>query len=73
MHLTAHSYPITERGSASMNTHDDDLRVRLGRIRNRGSHYKSFFAVVYGGVPDIDPGKHRLLIHGLDQIRGRGG
>jgi hypothetical protein len=56
-----------------MNTHDDDLRVRLGRIRNRGSHYKSFFAVVYGGVPDIDPGKHRLLIHGLDQIRGRGG
>jgi hypothetical protein len=29
-----------------MNTHDDDLRVRLGRIRNRGSHYKGFFAEV---------------------------
>ena len=23
------------------------------------------FVVVYGGVPDIDPGKHRLVIHGL--------
>jgi type IV secretory pathway VirD2 relaxase len=29
-----------------MNTHDDDLHVRLGRIRNRGSHYKGFFAEV---------------------------
>ena len=29
-----------------MNTHDDDLRVRLGRIRNRGSRYKGFFAEV---------------------------
>jgi len=29
-----------------MNTHDDDLHVRLGRIRNRGSHYKRFFAEV---------------------------
>src|ERR1700746_2899635 len=29
-----------------MNSHDDDLRVRLGRIRNRGSHYKGFFAEV---------------------------
>src|SRR5262249_62164446 len=29
-----------------MSTHDDDLRVRLGRIRNRGSHYKGFFAEV---------------------------
>ena len=35
-----------QRGSPSMNTHDDDLRVRLGRIRNRGSHYKGFFAEV---------------------------
>jgi len=35
MHLTAHSYPITERGSPSMNTHDDDLRS----IRNRGARY----------------------------------
>ena len=33
-----------QRGSPSMNTHDDDLRVRLGRIRDRGSRYKSFFA-----------------------------
>ena len=46
MHLTAHSYPITERGSQSMNTHDDDLRIRLGRIRNRGARYKGFFAEV---------------------------
>src|SRR5215467_13771456 len=29
-----------------MNTHDDDLRVRLGRIRNRGARYKGFFAEV---------------------------
>jgi hypothetical protein len=29
-----------------MNTHDDDLRVRLGRICNRGSRYKGFFAEV---------------------------
>jgi hypothetical protein len=35
-----------QRGSPSMNTHDDDLRVRLGRIRNRGSYYKGFFAEV---------------------------
>jgi hypothetical protein len=35
-----------QRGSPSMNTRDDDLRVRLGRIRNRGSHYKGFFAEV---------------------------
>src|SRR5262249_8128869 len=35
-----------QRGSPSMNTHDDDLRGRLGRIRNRGSHYKGFFAEV---------------------------
>ena len=35
-----------QRGSPSINTHDDDLRVRLGRIRNRGSHYKGFFAEV---------------------------
>ena len=33
-----------QRGSPSMNTHNDDLRVRLRRIRNRGSRYKSFFA-----------------------------
>ena len=46
MHLTAHSLLITERGSPSMNTHDDDLRIRLGRIRNRGSRYKGFFAEV---------------------------
>src|SRR5215472_16232803 len=46
MHLTAHSYPISERGSPSMNTHDDDLRIRLGRIRNRGVRYKGFFAEV---------------------------
>jgi hypothetical protein len=35
-----------QRGSPSMNTHDDDLRVRLGRIRSRGSHYKGFFVEV---------------------------
>jgi type IV secretory pathway VirD2 relaxase len=29
-----------------MNTHDDDLRIRLGRIRNRGARYKGFFAEV---------------------------
>ena len=46
MHLIAYSYPITERGSPSMNTHDDDLRLRLGRIRNRGARYKGFFAEV---------------------------
>jgi hypothetical protein len=46
MHLTAHSYPITERGSPPTNTHDDDLRVPLGRIRNRGARYKGFFAEI---------------------------
>jgi hypothetical protein len=48
MHLTAHSCPITERGSPSMNTHDDDLRVRLGRIRDRGSrrHRRIYLATV---------------------------
>jgi hypothetical protein len=29
-----------------MKTHDDDLRIRLGRIRNRGTRYKGFFAEV---------------------------
>ena len=33
-----------------MNTHDDDLRVWLGRIRNRGSHYKGFFAEVWSAA-----------------------
>jgi hypothetical protein len=39
-----------------MNTHDDDLRVRLGRIRNRGSYYKGFFAEVRSaaGYPAVD-------------------
>jgi hypothetical protein len=46
MHLTAHLYSITERGSPSMNTHDDDLRIRLGSIRNRGARYKRLFAEV---------------------------
>ena len=32
-----------------------------GTITPNGLH----FVVVYGGVPDIDPGKHRLVIHGL--------
>ena len=32
-----------------------------GTITPNGLH----FVVVYGGVPDIDPDKHRLLIHGL--------
>jgi len=50
MHLIAYSYPITERGSPSMNTHDDDLRLRLGRIRNRGARYKGFFAEVRGAA-----------------------
>jgi hypothetical protein len=35
-----------QSGSQSMNTHDDDLRIRLGRIRNRGARYKGFFAEV---------------------------
>jgi hypothetical protein len=46
MHLTAHSHPITERGSPSTDTDDDDLRIRLGRILNRGARYKGFFADV---------------------------
>jgi hypothetical protein len=46
MDLTAHSYPITERGSPSMNTHDDDLRS----IRNRGARYKRIFAEVRGAA-----------------------
>jgi len=32
-----------------------------GTITPNGLH----FVVVYGGVPDIDPDKHRLVIHGL--------
>ena len=32
-----------------------------GTITPNGLH----FVVVYGGIPDIDPGKHRLVIHGL--------
>ena len=32
-----------------------------GTITPNGVH----FVVVYGGVPDIDPDKHRLVIHGL--------
>jgi sulfane dehydrogenase subunit SoxC len=32
-----------------------------GTITPNGLH----FVVVYGGVPDIDPAKHRLVIHGL--------
>jgi sulfane dehydrogenase subunit SoxC len=32
-----------------------------GTITPNGVH----FVVVYGGVPDIDPGQHRLVIHGL--------
>jgi sulfane dehydrogenase subunit SoxC len=32
-----------------------------GVITPNGVH----FVVVYGGVPDIEPGKHRLVIHGL--------
>src|SRR2546427_279154 len=32
-----------------------------GTITPNGQH----FLVVYGGTPDIDPDKHRLLIHGL--------
>ena len=32
-----------------------------GMITPNGLH----FVVVYGGVPDIDPVKHRLVIHGL--------
>ena len=45
-----------QRGSPSMNTHNDDLRVRLRRIRNRGSRYKSFFAEsgAQPGTKDID-------------------
>ena len=34
-----------------------------GTITPNGVH----FVVVYGGVPDIDPDKHRLVIHGLVQ------
>jgi sulfane dehydrogenase subunit SoxC len=32
-----------------------------GTVTPNGVH----FVVVYGGVPDIDPDKHRLVIHGL--------
>ena len=32
-----------------------------GTVTPNGLH----FVVVYGGVPDIDPDKHRLVIHGL--------
>jgi sulfane dehydrogenase subunit SoxC len=32
-----------------------------GTITPNGLH----FVVVYGGIPDIDPGEHRLVIHGL--------
>jgi len=34
-----------------------------GTITPNGLH----FVVVYGGVPDIDPDQHRLVIHGLVQ------
>jgi hypothetical protein len=39
-----------------MNTRDDDLRVRLGRIRNRGSHYKASLpkSAAQPGTKDID-------------------
>jgi sulfane dehydrogenase subunit SoxC len=32
-----------------------------GAVTPNGLH----FVVVYGGIPDIDPGKHRFVIHGL--------
>jgi hypothetical protein len=30
-----------QRGSPSMNTHDDDLHIRLGRIHDRGGRYNA--------------------------------
>ena len=36
-----------------------------GTITPNGLHY----VVSYGGAPDIDPDKHRLVIHGL--VSGR--
>jgi type IV secretory pathway VirD2 relaxase len=62
-----------------MNTRDDDLRVRLGRIRNRGSHYKGFFAEVRAaarneGHVDARSGSQRISRPSPSYFgRGRGG
>jgi sulfane dehydrogenase subunit SoxC len=37
------------------------LHLLNGAITPNGLHY----VVSWGGIPDIDPGKHRLVIHGL--------
>jgi sulfane dehydrogenase subunit SoxC len=50
--------PNGQPGASAAKTPHHPLK---GTITPNGLH----FVVVYGGVPDIDPDKHRLVIHGL--------
>src|SRR5262249_19977309 len=54
------SNPTGQPGAAVART---PQHLVQGTITPNGLH----FVVVYGGVPDIDPDQHRLVIHGLVQ------
>src|SRR5438552_3648893 len=56
---------VREKGALSRTDEAGATRTPLGDVFGIITPSALHFQVQRGGVPDIDPGKHRLLIHGM--------
>src|SRR5256714_246444 len=56
---------VREKGAAAKTDESGGAQTPLGEVFGIITPSALHFQVQRGGVPDIDPGKHRLLIHGM--------